>query len=86
MQWLSKLIKRCGSNKEISKLGCGRDHPNFGSGISFNLYPASGGIVISVNSYNEKMRENISSLHIITNEQDTAAELAKIISLESLRR
>ena len=54
---------------------------------SFRLqvYGASGGTIVETTKYDRKSDENRHSLHVITEDKDLGEELAKIITMESLR-
>lgn len=54
---------------------------------SFRLqvYGASGGIIVETTKYDRKNDENRHSLHVVTEDKDLGAELAKIITMEQLR-
>jgi hypothetical protein len=50
-----------------------------------NIYGASGGTIIETTKYDRKSDENRHSLHVVTEDKDLGEELAKIITMESLR-
>jgi hypothetical protein len=50
-----------------------------------SVYGASGGTIIETTKYDRKSDENRHSLHIVTEDKDLGEELAKIITMESLR-
>jgi hypothetical protein len=54
-------------------------------GFRLNIYGASGGTIIETTKYDRKQDENRHSLHVITEDKDLGEELAKIITMESLR-
>lgn len=54
-------------------------------GINFTMYRASGGYVIEVRSYDRRTDRSFNNLHIINEDAVMAEELAKIITLETLR-
>ena len=53
--------------------------------MNFSVTRASGGWVIEQRVYERKTDRNISSLHIITEDQDLGQELGKILMLTSMR-
>jgi hypothetical protein len=53
--------------------------------ISFSVTSGHGGIVIETRQYNDRAGDNESQLYIIPEDQDLAAEITKIITLQSLR-
>jgi len=54
-------------------------------GFRLNIYGASGGTIIETTKSDRKQDENRHSLHVITEDKDLGEELAKIITMESLR-
>lgn len=56
------------------------------SGIYFKVIPGSGGIAIEVTQYDTKSERDITTLHIIPEGEELSEELAKIITLESMKR
>ena len=60
--------------------------PNIQSqGFRLNVYGASGGTIVETTKYDRKNDDNRHSLHVITEDKDLGEELAKIITMESLR-
>ena len=55
------------------------------NGIRFHLYKASGGYVVETRFYDENTDRNKNKLYVITDEKELGDELAKIITMESLR-
>jgi len=72
------------------------DHANFVSvdeearlesnGMRFQLYRATGGYVIEVRSYDEHKDCTITSMYVITDDNDLGEELGKIVTMECLKR
>ena len=54
-------------------------------GFRLQVYGASGGTIVETTKYDRKSDENRHSLHVITEDKDLGEELAKIITIESLR-
>ena len=54
--------------------------------MNFRIYPATGGHIVEYQYYNEKLDQNNQALHLIPSELDMATELAKIMTLEALKR
>lgn len=61
-----------------------RDH--LGSGINLIVYPATGGKVVCVNSYDPARDRKASSLYVITDKDDLGEEIGQIITRECLTR
>ena len=60
--------------------------PNIQSqGFRLNIYSASGGTIIETTKYDSKKDEHRHSLHVVTDDKELGEELAKIITMESLR-
>ena len=60
--------------------------PNIQSqGFRLNVYSASGGTIVETTKYDSKKDENRHSLHVVTDNKELGEELAKIITMESLR-
>ena len=64
------------------------DHegPNIQSqGFRLNIYSASGGTIIETTKYDRQKDDHRHSLHVVTDDKELGEELAKIITMESLR-
>ena len=60
--------------------------PNIQSqGFRLNVYSAGGGTIIETTKYDRQKDDHRHSLHVITDDKDLGEELAKIITMESLR-
>ncbi len=55
-------------------------------GIHFTVFPATGGKVIQVSTYDPRTDRSTNSLYVVTNEDELGEELAQIITRESLTR
>jgi hypothetical protein len=55
-------------------------------GIRFQVYKANGGMVVETSMYDRHKDRHHNSLHIINDEQDLGKELAKIITMETLKQ
>lgn len=56
------------------------------SPMNFRIYPATGGHIVEYTYYNERKDSQDQALHLIPSELDLGAELAKIMTLEALKR
>jgi len=54
-------------------------------GFRLNIYSASGGTIIETTKYDRQKDEHKHSLHVVTDNKELGEELAKIITMESLR-
>ena len=60
--------------------------PNIQSqGFRLNVYSASGGTIIETTKYDRQKDNHKHSLHVVTDDKELGEELAKIITMESLR-
>ena len=60
--------------------------PNIQSqGFRLNVYSASGGTIVETTKYDSKKDDHRHSLHVVTDDKELGEELAKIITMESLR-
>ena len=60
--------------------------PNIQSqSFRLNIHSASGGTIIETTKYDRQKDDNRHSLHVVTDDKDLGEELAKIITMESLR-
>ena len=59
---------------------------DWGDGLRINLKKVIGGYVVSFRTYDRVRDRSDDRHHIITDEQDFNAELAKMITLESMRQ
>jgi len=63
-----------------------RDGPNIQSqGFRLNVYGAAGGTIVETTKYDRQKDDHRHSLHVITDDKELGEELAKIITMESLR-
>ena len=62
------------------------DGPNIQSQeFRLNVYSASGGTIVETTKYDRQKDEHKHSLHVVTDDKELGEELAKIITMESLR-
>jgi len=54
-------------------------------GFRLNVYSASGGTIIETTKYDRQRDDHKHSLHVVTDDKELGEELAKIITMESLR-
>lgn len=62
-----------------------RDSFESDEGLNMQLHKAVGGRIVSFNHYDRKNDRNYRKVYIITDEQDFERELAKVITMESMR-
>jgi hypothetical protein len=59
----------------------------YASGFTISVYPATGGLVIKVKNDGDTVTlRSEAKLHVVARDQDLAESLAKIITLEALRK
>ena len=96
-RWLSRKIDKANEKvpaddwrgQQFSKLASSasiREDRLNSDGMSFRIHRASGGMIVEHTHYDRKTDENHNSIHIITDDQDLGEQLAKIITIEMLRR
>ena len=60
--------------------------PNIQSqGFRLNVYTASGGTIVETTKYDRQKDDHKHSLYVVTDDKELGEELAKIITMESLR-
>ena len=59
---------------------------NYESSINFQVMPAAGGQVVQVQTYDKLKDRHMTSLHIITPDEDLGESLAQILKLTQLSR
>ena len=79
-QWGNSMSARLGSGHQLSQ-----DNTLTG-GMSFTLHRANGGMVVEHSYYDNKTDDRHQSIHIITDDQNLGDSLAKIVTIELLRR
>ena len=63
-----------------------REGPDIQSqGFRLNVYSASGGTIIETTKYDRQKDDHKHSLYVVTDDKELGEELAKIITMESLR-
>ena len=55
-------------------------------GIRFQVYKANGGMVVETSTYDRHKDRSYNGLYIITDGKDLGQELAKIITMETLKQ
>lgn len=53
--------------------------------ITFKVFGANGGMIVETNRYDEKMDSEIIGRYVISEDQDLAESLGKIVTMEYLR-
>ena len=51
-------------------------------GLAFNVMPAQGGVIVQLRKYDRKADRNDNSTHIITEGEDIAEAIGKIVAME----
>jgi hypothetical protein len=70
-----------------NSIGIGRG-PSLDSdkGIRFQVYKANGGMVVETSTYDRQKDRSYNGLYIITDDKDLGKEIAKIITMETLKQ
>ena len=53
--------------------------------LNFNVMPAAGGVVVTINKYDRQKGHNLETLHVIHDDEDVANNIGQIVSMELLR-
>lgn len=99
-QWFIRKSKWAWENKHLiglegvyptdaiaSNVIRGDDDPHdLNDGLRINLKKVIGGSLVTFKSYDRKLDRSENKTYIITSEQDFNTELAKIITMESMRQ
>ena len=81
-KWLMDDSDEYGANV----LSVDSEGPNIQSqGFRLNIYGAAGGTIIETTKYDRQKDDHNHSLHVVTDDKELGEELAKIITMESLR-
>ena len=81
-KWLMDDSDEYGANV----LSVDSEGPNIQSqGFRLNVYSASGGTIVETTKYDRQKDDHKHSLHVVTDDKELGEELAKIITMESLR-
>jgi hypothetical protein len=93
--WFAKKCKQAWDDSQYEKeapiaINMGSRSNSVREGLSseplrFNVYNARGGKIVEVKNYDSIRDRSNSTTYIITDQQDFTEELAKIISMESLK-
>ncbi len=74
------------SRHRINTISSGGQKTPGAEGITFMLYPASGGNILEIRHYDNKSEQHNVSLHIIKAEEDLGEAIGRIITFEALKR
>lgn len=55
-------------------------------GLNFTVYPATGGKVVQLTTYDPRTDRSKTNLYVVTDKEDLGSELGQIITVESLSR
>ena len=85
--WSSKDYERKVEEVCVSPSNYHSDHINIRAStpLSFSVHSGNGGKVIMTNVFDRQTRDWVQTMYIIHDDDDLTEELAKIISLESMR-
>lgn len=93
MKWLKQKFRnwvleddRDGPQLAISKARIGINRSPDVQGINFSVYPAQGGRIIEVRTYDDRKDLHHNKLYIVRDDQDLGKEIDHIITLECLRQ
>ena len=89
MNWLKRKIKRWWNDDGYPEIAVNVPHAGHNGvdieGLSFNVMPAYGGVILQIRKYDRKTDRNNYNTHIITDEEDLSTRVGQIVALEILR-
>jgi hypothetical protein len=100
IKWLCAKLVKCGLDQEYGDSAVQAPQPMVGRlkattamvsdqieirGLNFTVMAARGGTIVQLNTYNEKTSERYTSTYVITQEEDVATEVGRLVSMEILR-
>lgn len=85
--WLTNFDQDQPVQEKISRTLSVResDEPDSDKSLNFRVWFANGGRVIQTNRYDRHKDRSLTSMYVITDEQDFGREIDKIVSMEGLR-
>ena len=86
--WENKYLIDSNGPSESIIVGRGNDDDphDLNDGLRINLKKVIGGSIVTFRNYDKKLDRSENKTYIITSDQDFNVELAKIITMESLRQ
>lgn len=73
------------SGEEASQDICVTEDKLSSDGMRMQIYRASGGFVVETRGYDRQKDRSLTSMHVITEDQDLGDALGKIVMMEALR-
>ena len=70
---------------DMSQDICVQEEKLSSQGMRMQIYKASGGFVVETRSYDTHRDRNLTSMHVITEDQDLGDALGKIVMMEALK-
>ena len=89
MKWLKRKLRKWIREEDIYPIAeAARPVAQVGvdvEGLSFNVMPAYGGVILQTRRYDRKTDRNNYNTHIITDEEDLSTRVGQIVAMEILR-
>lgn len=91
-RWLLRAINKarnesceakCESNQSYNMASSKDDSANR---LNFNVLVATGGVVVTINTYDRQTNRNNEAVHIMHDDEEIATNIGHLISMELLRR
>ncbi len=89
-RWLRNWIHNFDADQPsemVAKLSTviAKDEPDSDRSLNFRVWFANGGRVVQTNRYDHYKDRHITSMYVITEDQDFGKEIDKIVTLEALK-
>jgi hypothetical protein len=85
---LNRIRHQLNSSRTIVTQDTESDDAEFNheQSMKFTVHPAHGGYIIELRTYNSKTDRHVQQLHLIADDADLSESIAKIMTMELLRR
>jgi len=88
-RWLRNWLHKFDANQVASDIKptilSARDEPDSERCLNFRVWFANGGRVVQTNRYDRHKDRHITSMYVITEDQDFGKEIDKIVTMEALK-
>lgn len=74
-----------GDEADLAQDSCVREEKLSSDGMRLQIYKATGGFVVETRGYDRQRDRHLTSMHVITEDQDLGEALGKIVMMEALR-
>lgn len=93
-KWLLRTLERARdehySNNKVAETmamagNSAVSNNNLPKKLSFNVVPATGGVVVTISQWDSRKHEHTESVHVLHQDEDIAINIGHIVSMELLR-